>query len=94
MLKSTIIKECFPPVVFVRFVIKVCVFSPRVFSQIIEKIINLKQLSKNSLKRNDKKSGRKKPRPNDYDKDIIPAPDSAAATENEVSEEPIKVKKN
>ena len=50
-------------------------------------------MSKNSLKRNDKKSGRKKPRRNDYDKDIIPAPDSAAATENEVSEEPIKVKK-
>ena len=56
-----------------------------------KKIINLKQLSKNSLKRNDKKSGRKKPRPNDYDKDIIPAPDSAAATENDISEEPIKV---
>ena len=26
-----------------------------------------------------------------YDKDIIPAPESAAATENEVSEEPSKV---
>ena len=55
-----------------------------------KKIINLKQLSKNNFKRNDKKSGRKKPRPNDYDKDIIPAPDSVAAMENEVSEEPIK----
>ena len=55
-----------------------------------KKIINLKQLSKNNLKRNDQKSVRKKPRPNDYDKDIIPAPDSAAAMENEVSEEPIK----
>ena len=31
--------------------------------------------------------------PNDYDKVIIPASDSAAATENEVSEEPIQVEK-
>ncbi|CAC5387653.1 unnamed protein product [Mytilus coruscus] len=39
------------------------------------KIMNLRMLSKRNLKRNDKKSGRKKPRPNDYD-EVIPAPDS------------------
>jgi hypothetical protein len=34
-------------------------------------------LSKRSLKRNDKKSGRKKPRRNDYDSaEVLPAPDS------------------
>ena len=53
-----------------------------------KKIISPKQLSKKQFKRNDKIRERKKPRPNDYDKDIIPAPDSAAATENEVCEEP------
>ena len=34
-------------------------------------------LSKRSLKRKDKTSGRKKPRPNDYDNaEVLPAPDS------------------
>lgn len=59
-----------------------------------KKTINLKQLSKNSLKRNDKKSGRKKPRPNDCDKEVIPAPDStAAALEQEDVCDDIPVKK-
>ena len=34
-------------------------------------------ISKRSLKRNDKKSGRKKPRRNDYDNaEVLPVPDS------------------
>ncbi|CAC5381067.1 unnamed protein product [Mytilus coruscus] len=36
-------------------------------------------LSKRNLKKNDKKSGRKKPRPNDGDIEILPAPDSEEA---------------
>ncbi|VDI35358.1 Hypothetical predicted protein [Mytilus galloprovincialis] len=46
------------------------------------KIVNLRRLNRKNLKRNDKKSGRKKPRANDYDIDVVPAPDSeAVATE-------------
>jgi hypothetical protein len=41
------------------------------------RVVNLRMLSKRSLKRNDKKSGRKKPRRNDYDNaEVLSAPDS------------------
>lgn len=62
-----------------------------------DEIYNLVLLSKSSLKRNgnDKKSGRKKPRPNDCDKEVIPAPDSdAAALEQDDVCDDIPVKKN
>ncbi|KAK3108798.1 hypothetical protein FSP39_015983 [Pinctada imbricata] len=42
--------------------------------------VSLRTLSKRSLKRSDKKSGRKKPRINDTDPVIIPAPDSILNT--------------
>ncbi|PJE77789.1 hypothetical protein CI610_03284 [invertebrate metagenome] len=47
-----------------------------------KRTVSLKQLSKNSLKRNDKKSGRKKPRCNDYDRDVIAAPDSVTLNQD------------
>lgn len=62
-----------------------------------DEIYNLVLLSKSSLIRNDndKKSGRKKPRPNDCDKEVIPAPDSdAAALEQDDVCDDIPVKKN
>ncbi|CAC5424992.1 unnamed protein product [Mytilus coruscus] len=41
------------------------------------RVVNLRLLSKRNLKRNDKKSGRKKPCANDYDNtEVLPAPDS------------------
>jgi hypothetical protein len=41
------------------------------------RVVNLRMLSKRSLKRNDKKSGKKKPGRNDYDNaEVLPAPDS------------------
>ena len=41
------------------------------------RVVNLRMLSKRNLKRKDKKSGRKKPRPNYYDNaEVLPAPDS------------------
>jgi hypothetical protein len=39
--------------------------------------VNLRALSKNSMKKMDKKSGRKQPRANDYEIEFEPAPDSA-----------------
>ena len=42
--------------------------------------INLSQLKRNSRTRVDKKSGRKQPRPNDMDTEIILAPDSQETT--------------
>ncbi|KAK3108536.1 hypothetical protein FSP39_010086 [Pinctada imbricata] len=42
--------------------------------------VSLRTLSKRSLKRSDKKSGRKRPRINDIDPDVIPAPDSLINT--------------
>ena len=50
------------------------------------KILNLPPLRKNSRKRSDKKSGRKKPRINDYE--IIPAPDSLITTSTPCNEPP------
>ena len=48
--------------------------------------VSLRSLSKRSLKRSDKKSGRKRPRANDIDQ-INPAPDSKAASmDNELSD--------
>ena len=38
--------------------------------------VSLRSLSKGSLKRSDKKSGRKRPRKNDVDISVTPAPDS------------------
>jgi hypothetical protein len=41
------------------------------------RVVNLRMLSKRSIKRNDNKSGRKKPHRNDYDNaEVLPAPDS------------------
>ena len=51
--------------------------------------VNLTQLRKNSRKRVDKKSGRKKPRLNDYD--VIPAADSSfALNDSKITSTPIK----
>ena len=44
-----------------------------------KKMVSLSLLAKNSKKRVDKKSGRKRPRKNDYDYDVIAAPDSKEA---------------
>ena len=50
------------------------------------KVVNLRMLSKRSLKRKDKTSGRKKPRPNDYDNaEVLPAPDSEEIENTTVS---------
>ena len=45
--------------------------------------VNLRTLSKRSLKRSDKKSGRKRPRANDLDPIVIPAPDSILSSNTE-----------
>jgi hypothetical protein len=55
----------------------VCLYLPYVFSLEAGKDFYEALVSKRSLKRNDKKSGRKKPRRNDYDSaEVLPAPDS------------------
>ena len=46
--------------------------------------VSLRSLSKRSLKRSDKKSGRKKPRTNDIDAVVHPAPDSLQEKENDI----------
>ena len=43
-------------------------------------VVNLRILTKNSRKRVDKKSGKKQPKPNDYEPIVEPAPDSAFVT--------------
>ena len=49
-------------------------------------------LSKRSLKRNDKKSGRKKPRRNDYDNaEVLPAPDSEEIEKIELPYTPVSL---
>ena len=40
------------------------------------KEVNFRSLSKRKLKKSDKKSGRKRPRANDVDVKVVPAPDS------------------
>ncbi|CAC5396904.1 unnamed protein product [Mytilus coruscus] len=55
------------------------------------RVVNLRLLSKRNLKRNDKKSGRKKPRANDYDNtEVLPAPDSEIVENNDMPETPGK----
>ncbi|CAG2248169.1 unnamed protein product [Mytilus edulis] len=55
------------------------------------KFMNLKQLTRRNLKRNDKKSGRKKPRAKDYDNtEVIPAPDSEIVENIDMPETPGK----
>jgi uncharacterized Zn finger protein len=47
------------------------------------RVVNLRMLSKRSLKRNDRKSGRKKPRRNDYDNaEVLSAPHSEEIDKN------------
>jgi hypothetical protein len=47
------------------------------------RVVNLRMLSTRSLKRNDKKSGRKKPCRNDYgNAEVLPAPDSEEIEKN------------
>ena len=46
--------------------------------------VSLRSLSKRSLKRSDKKSGRKKPRTNYIDAVVHPAPDSLQEKENDI----------
>ena len=49
-------------------------------------------LSKRSLKRNDKKSGKKKPRRNDYDNaEVLPAPDSEEIEKIEPPYKPVSL---
>ena len=56
------------------------------------RVVNLRMLSKRSLKRKDKKSGRKKPRPNDYDNaEVLPAPDSEEIEKLDPSNTPVSL---
>jgi hypothetical protein len=56
------------------------------------RVVNLRMLSKRSLKRNDKKSGKKKPRRNDYDNaEVLPAPDSEEIEKIEPPYKPVSL---
>jgi hypothetical protein len=57
------------------------VFSDCICGRCIKRsVVNLRLLTKNSRKRVDKKSGKKQPKPNDYEPIVEPAPDSAFVT--------------
>lgn len=53
------------------------------------KTLNLSQLRKNARTRRDKRSGRKRPRPHDFD--IVPAPDARGFSHLDITEESMEV---
>ena len=60
----------------------------------VKHTINLSQLKRNSRTKLDKKSGRKRPRPNDTEVEIIPAPDSVENLKRSLTHSVEEIKKS